>query len=628
MKSIHQLIIASLCLAVLLTAVSSCDRMPESKEDEPGEKIDDNQPKIPDDAVIYDVSQAESGIIINDINLDDNVIDMIVPSDKIPKVGDIICSGITDKAPYGFLYSIVGVKEETGSKAVDVKPGEVNVVTTIIGCSIYDVFMFKGVEVNDWFNAYEYENTSSITDEQGNSVTPVKEPKGWTYVIEGALPLKWDNNKVTVTYKKKIRLEQLKFFLDATNPNVMGGIDVTIRNEDFLHVKAEIEMLEAKGDLYEKFGLSKPAWIVPFTIPTPIPIVITFMLKPTIPYELTLSADADVDVYRESSYYHIGGYYETLTSDIFPIPNRPGFFYSEPIPFEESDTDDGKKISASIDGKISIGLDFELSAGLYGGNVIGLDADGFKKDSDSKSKLQYLSVGVNAGANATAGMSLGIERDIDSDFSHPTKFTDDISLEAKLYGKIWGAGLKWNKEFNILGFDPEIDISVLSGEKEFDFMESSYEATMFVSTYKKLKFKEVSHQDFITISAERRQPLMGDSFKEVAHGFCLEKAGSDITDYFPVSDDYDNMFYSSGWSSFLNPNANKPVTLEIPIPVSELDKNVKYSIYPYSELSSFLNIPLTEKRHMFIIREGITFIVSNDGQISLCDIDNVPGEDL
>ena len=564
-------------------------------------------------AQLFDLTEEEkSGVAVNEIDFENNTISMSVPPDKIPEVGDILVSGITEDAPYGYLVQVQSVKmpDPVQTRA----DSKVNVTTAVAGCAIYDAFELLGIEVKGWYDIYNSESSSTVKDENGKEVPVVNKGKGYQFDIEKSFSTVMSSGvKIDVNFKKSLGLDKASFYLDATTPNILAGFDMAISNYDFLHAKASAG-ISLKGDFYEKYGLTAPAWITPYTfVVAGVPIVVTLMFKPGVPYELSLGGRAEMDIIKRSSVYHIGGYYQTWTNSFSPLPGTPGFIYEEPLPVDTDEEPGGREIRLTLDGKARIALDGEFSAGLYGGNVVGRDKWGFTDD--GKKKLQYLTVGFNLGAEAEASFSLGYKGNIDSESSHPVRFIDDINFSANFYGKIWGTLLKGE----LLG--QEFDI--LSGEKKWEVLKTSYQGNLFCPDYPGLRIKGINNQDYLILTAQRRVPVFGTPLYELNRGFCLEKRGTDEIQYFPSSESLDSRFNTSGWSGFMDPDT-EDAEFHLPFKVSSLDRNAKYEIYPYCELTPWIGAP--ENLHYFVRRKGVTFFVDSYGYISLNGIDDVPGE--
>ena len=100
-------------------------------------------------------------------------------------------------------------------------------------------------------------------------------------------------------------------------------------------------------------------------------------------------------------------------------------------------------------------------------------------------------------------------------------------------------------------------------------------------------------------------------FNEKDYGLCLESF--DGKDYWVFSLVGHPINEKTGEFSF-----------DIPLDISNLRRNVKYSVYPYSRVSNFL----LRGEEKMVCRKGVSFTISDDGQLSTATIDDIPGTQL
>ena len=111
MKSKRYLLII-LILSLLLLVLSNCSK----KTTEP--VIPADEPIIADETVVIPPATAEEIIEITE----DKIVFPEGTDASIYEVGNVICSGITDKAPYGFLRKVVSHSTQGGQVVVNTAP--------------------------------------------------------------------------------------------------------------------------------------------------------------------------------------------------------------------------------------------------------------------------------------------------------------------------------------------------------------------------------------------------------------------------------------------------------------------------------------------------------------------------
>lgn len=111
-------------LLVLVLLVSACGKR---NEPSPNPGGDDPKPYQPPKTIVY--SEKDSGVVVVKLQNDGSVVlDGKTPADKLPKVGEIICSGVTKVAPQGFLYKVTGLKNENGKVVLQTEPADLGQV--------------------------------------------------------------------------------------------------------------------------------------------------------------------------------------------------------------------------------------------------------------------------------------------------------------------------------------------------------------------------------------------------------------------------------------------------------------------------------------------------------------------
>jgi hypothetical protein len=549
-------------------------------------------PKPP--SLINVTNPEESGITVVSYDQSKRELLMEVPEDKIPKVGDIICSGRTAEAPFGFLGEVESVSVSNTRAGEDI--GKKWVRTGFAVCSLYTLFQKLGVEEKRWIALGE--GDASFTDDAGHSIEPVKDKEGID-VVSIHLPIKFDDVKIDYTYE--VSIPRCSLYVDTKTINLVFGYDVLIKQSELVHLKAAVKFpFSKKGELIKDLNWDRPSFVHVRDIQLgPIPVVVTTQYMMTVPYEYSISANMDMDIYKRVTYHHMGGYYHCATNTLTPLDGSTTFF--EVI---EGD-DEGeyqpeyseREFSATIDGKLSIGVDFGWSIGLYGGNI---DDDG-----DISTGLNYLAAGANGGIKVSDKISLGAMTNMDEVSHNALRIIDDQTIKSSVYGKIWGTFLSTD----VLG----AEIQFLTAEKEWDFYKTELYSSFFFPYYSKLKVKSINHQGFINVTGKKHKPIFkgwASVFNENDFGLCLESA--DGKDYY--------VFSMKGHPI----NKDNEFSFDLPVNISNLRRGVKYSVYPYSRVTNFLGLG-GEK---MVCRKGVGFLISEDGQLSTGVIDDVPGEVL
>ena len=546
---------------------------------------------------VFNVSSVEeSGIALVSYDSSKKEVVLEVPENQIPKVGDIICSGRTKEAPYGFLGKVESVSVSNTKSSEDLIKKYVR--TGIKACSIYALFKSLGIEEQRWIEIGKAD--ASFTDEAGHSIEPVKDKEGYD-VFKLHRPLKLDENaKIDYTYE--LSVPRCSLYIDTVSPFLIFGYDVLIKNSETLHLRAYEKLpFSKKGELIKDLKWDRPSFVHVHEVQLgPVPLVITTQYMMTVPYEYTFSAQMDMDAYKRVSYHHMGGYYNTAFDSFTPLEGSADFL--EIIEGE----DEGeyqpeyseREYSATLEGKLSIGVDFGWSIGLYGGN---LDDDG-----DISTGFNYLAAGVNGGVSVSDKMSLGDMIHVDEVSHNTVRVVDKQEITGSVYGKVWATVLSTN----VLG----AEIQFLTGEKKWDLIKIERYSSFFFPYYSELKVNSITRQNFLNVSGKRHKPMskrLASLFEEKDYGLCLES--------------YDGMDY---WVFSL---AGHPIdsktgefSFDIPVDISNLRRNVQYTVYPYSKVANFLQ----RGKEKMACRDGFSFTLSDDGQLSTACIDNVPGAQL
>lgn len=556
------------------------------------------------EAAIVNVSDpALSGITVVSFDPIERTLEITVEEGKEPKVGDILCSERTEVAPHGFMVKVTSVQDISTRFIV-----ERRLLLAYSDLAIYEICKVAGITEPGWYPLIEKD--VSCTDEDGNVIVP--EPKAGPKVVSKVVPMSF-SDVIKFEYKFDFSIQSMEIYLDPSEINVKTGLRAILKTTEVFHADLKGKV-DKKGEFFKNMGRSLTVKhdfdLLPF-------VYVTAMFKPSIPYELSLSGDLDMDIYRRTTYHCIEFYYDILLDRIGFDPSK-GIYYQTPAPEEDAvfyDPDD-RTVSAKMEGAFSVGLDFEFSVGLWGGNDIEEGAYTGQLIQHSK----YLSLGVNLGAKLKDKASLGIQLNLNEDSHNAVRVVDENKLSLYAYGKVWGTAYKGK----IAG--QGVEFGSAEAEIELDMLEWS--KPILFRDWRKLKVDSITPQGRIRITGKEALPIV-PCFKESGYGLCLESG--DGMDYWTF--DLTGISIGGngggggsaggggGGGSWLDEGG---MVYEIPLPVENLRRNVKYSVYPYSLIS---NIPFVEGTKM-VCRKGIIFTVTDDGKLVTSVIEDIPGEVL
>lgn len=553
---------------------------------------------------VVDVSNPTlSGITVDSFNPTERTLEITVEEGKEPKVGDILCSEPTAVAPYGFMVKVAGIQDISTRIYT-----ERRLLLAYTDLAIYEICKVEGITEPGWYTLFEKD--VSCTDEDGNVIVP--EPKTGPKVVSKVVPMSF-SDVIKFEYKFDFSIQSIEIYLDPSEINVKTGLRATLKTTEVLHADLKGKA-EKKGAFFKNASKSLTVKhnfkLFPF-------VYVTTMFKPSIPYELSLSGDLDMDIYRRTTYHCIEFYYDILYDRILKDSSR-GIYYQTPAPEEDAvfyDPDD-RTVSAKLEGALSVGMDFEFSAGLWGGNAI--EEGEYEGHLIQHSK--YLSLGINLGAKLQDKASLGIQVNLNEDSHNAVRAIDENKLSLYAYGKVWGTAYKGKIAGQGVEFgsaEAEIKLDMVEWSKPFLFRD-----------WHKLKVDSVTPQGRIRITGKEALPIV-HCFKESGYGLCLESGDGmdywafDLTDI-PISGNEGGVGGAGSGGGGGGGDSWGEMVYEIPLPIGNLRRNVKYSIYPYSLIS---NIPFVEGTKM-VCRKGISFVVTDDGKLVTSVIDDIPGEVL
>lgn len=567
--------------------------------------IQDGKTSATEPAVVDVSNPTLSGITVNSYDPIERTLDITVEEGKEPKVGDIFCSERTEVAPHGFMVKIVSIQDISTKSYV-----ERRLLLAYTDLGIYEICKVAGITEPGWSPLIEKD--VSCTDEDGNVIVP--EPKAGPKVVSKIVPMSF-SDVIKFEYKFDFSVQSMEIYLDPSEINVRTGLRAILKTTEVFHADLKGKV-EKKGEFFKKMSRSLTVKhdfdLLPF-------VYVTAMFKPSIPYELSLAGDLDMDIYRRTTYHCIEFYYDILF-DRIAYDSSKGIYYQIPAPEEDAvfyDPDD-RTVSATMEGAFSVGLDCELSVGLWGGNAI----EGGEYAGQLIQPSKYLSLGLNLGAKLKDKASLGIQVNLNEDSHNAVRAIDENKLSFYAYGKVWGTAFKGKFAGQGVEFgsaEAEVKVDMFEWSKPFLFRD-----------WKKLKVDSITPQGRIKITGKEALPIVS-CFKESGYGLCLESGDGmdywtfDLTNFSIVGNgDGGGGVGSGGGGGGGESWYGGDMVYEIPLPVENLRRNVKYSVYPYCLISNF---PFVEGTKM-VCRKGIIFTVTDDGKLVTSLIDDIPGEVL
>lgn len=255
-------------LSMVLLAFNGC------KKDEGEEPAPTPQPKKPENVVVFDKEVVEKKI--DTITNDGTLIFSSLSEKEKPKVGDIICSGVAQGAPQGFLYKVKDIQEKNGKTTIitekayleeAIGDGEFEQTIVISARDVQAIYNSKGEEV---------ENLIKISPLNTSRQRPPYDVQAYDTKLESSIKFEIDTELeknlklkgsveagISLDFKIKIGFLKVEELALIVNPQIKGEIKVAWSKK----LKGKEE-----GKNYE-LGVIK---LAPITVPiSGIPVVIT-----------------------------------------------------------------------------------------------------------------------------------------------------------------------------------------------------------------------------------------------------------------------------------------------------------------------------------------------------------------
>lgn len=556
--------------------------------------------------VVFDVTNPETSEI-NVVSLErDGTMAIEAPEEKAPKVGDIICSGPTEEAPYGYMLKVTEITKTSEEARATDSWGKYKVYK----------FLIKTVAaaLNELISNFHYSHhvdfddikIDKVTDNEGNVLEMIEEnPKEWKIPMELNL-----GPNLTIRPEITIKPKDLVLYIDVKDKQFEKfGADFDFDLDMSLQIDAKLD---------SKFEKSVNLFYI---LLDPIPICETppIAITPLFQVYLTFKADGHIQLscvpIRNTYEVSVGAYYDFKTQKVVPTKEIPDAsdeddkFQYYTIKEKEKESNKEKEVNAVeaglyFNGSAMASIGASLSIGVDGCNYVGR-VDFLPKQLDVVADMLSLDVWYDFNRVITA--NLGIDN-IKTDAWDEYNFWDGCKIENYGQAHLQFFLRVWNPfKDKFVGYEPE---------KEFftwHFWEDDLFPTLFVPDYKKLTAK--LNNDKVVLNVARYKPYFWNSlFKEESYGFQYGKYVNRDT---PITD----------WKDVTVTNiigkADDPLSFfDGVIPMSDLEKGSTYYVCPYS----YGIIPTGE--YNYLHREGLYFRVNDNGTLSFNELPDIPGFDL
>ena len=485
-----------LLLPIATLLLCACSKDSDDEPNTPSEELEDR-------TVINLSNPEESGIDVISLD-DDGTITAEVPEDKVPEVGDYLCSGITDYAPYGMMLKVTevqrleysgktrrSVRQKSKDEQTEIKVWKYvfKTVKVAINEIIGNINITYQVPVNDFA-------IDKIVDADGNTITEVEHVSdAWNLT----LPLKF--KQIKATSKVGITPQHLTFYLTTKNhqlkklgANFIGNFDTYVKIDASLSSK-----FKDSQTLY--YAICKPITIE--TSPYTPPLVITPLFIVYVGVEINGKLTASFVPFHNKYDFNVGGIWNSEQNKIVPASGNSLFNVSESPDFVSGRGVTNWEKGFQFDGSSIVSFGASLSFGLYGCNLV-------QRIPELKDKFKWYSdfttadfrIDVNGRLSGTFGMDdIGLTAKDGN-----IHITDPCSLDVYAQGHAEFFLGSLNKEFKT------------NPSKIGEIWKDSKFPTMFVSEFDDVTYE--TNGDNIVFSTAKYKPYFGYGlFKEQGFGF-------------------------------------------------------------------------------------------------------------
>lgn len=599
---------------------------PDNPTPTPTPDPDPKPPVVDEKPVVFDFSDSKkSGVSV--VSYEDGVLLIETKEDKIPKVGDHICSGPTEAAPYGYLRRVVSVTEVNTksdmSRLIKLLTDE-PILETVFDALTFDTTIPIDLSEID---------ISSVTDTEGNALSFVKENKGWKIIDSPIkIDLKMAFEGVDEDGNEYPYYEDEKDFVTITPTVVLTpkklSIPISINNGNFKRLGLETNWdvdLRVKADFWlgKKYDSKMvPLYNIqlkPITIPLgEIPFVITPLFTLYYKFKAEGGASIGFTLIDLTVDVNAGCLYNFEDKKLYPPQEEPYkgkyFCYGKDGVQYRSNEEEGLEMESAPDemrikGELRGDLGISFSVGAYGCNLINRIVDGgWFAQKVGWTVADALAAEFCGFVYAQLKAQFGIG-DIDKSFSSVDKPSSRIkdgcnfgiyaNYSAQFFCQIFQLG--WEPKY-----EPEKPLTIWEPFKNIK--------SLFFSEFS--SFEVTTNHDVLALSSKKHRPLFGYSlFNEADFGFCYKEMneGMDGLRYVSIRDN--NPVTEEDSKSFTQ-------LVKGEIPLARFEEGKSYTVYPYSEVNSYL------QQGLRVLRTGRSFVYRGGNSLSDVNLEDVPGTNL
>ena len=568
---------------------------------------DNSNPSVDEQPSVFNYSDPnDSGVTV--VSYDNGTILMETTEDKIPNVGDYVCSGPTDEAPYGYLRKVLSVtrnetksvtatvfKLVTGDPDLDEVFDKLNIDTSIP----YDLTKLK---------------IESVTDPEGNELEFLPEKEGWTIINK---PLKIDLSLFFDGFDEKGEVyqyhEDIKDNLVIT-PTVTIipkklSFPVKIQDGDFKHLGIDLDFdvdMDLKTDIWigskydskeiPLFNIKMSPWVIMLG-------EVPFVLTPLFTFYYQIKAEGGVTISFKpvdvELGMHFGAIYDFEKNE--SAPHGGDEFFTKTTKKSNSFALDKLDTELKISGELRSDLGISFSVGAYGCNLI----ERMKGFYQTARKVGFnladaLAVEIRGYIYAQVKAQFSI-KGLDQEVSRV-----DDSCSSGLYAN---ATLQFFVKIFNIGWEPKLEPKdPLVIWEPFKNIKS-----LFISEFS--EFKIETNHDMLKLYANKHRPCFGRAlFSEMDYGFCYKE--------YDKENEKEGLHYISIRDKYSEPTEGFVQSVEGEIPLSYFVPGKAYTVYPYSQVSSYILDGLC------VLRKEISFVYRDNGTLSNVNMEDVPGENL
>lgn len=547
----------------------------------------------------------ESDIQVDELQYDGTLI-LQAEENAIPQEGDILVSGITDKAPQGFMYKVKEVIQTSSTRAGSKTKCEVKTENACLNEVLPNCKDYYPVE---WGN----NTVRSVRDAYGRPVGFHTRATKDITLLEISLDKEFVPEAISGGNGSYI----------SVKPNFTIGLYASLyaNNEDHVMKKFGLDIKGSiNGDLTCKMGFKykKTSNFTLYTIDLepvtimigPVPVVLT--PKINIDVDFTVSGEAfysikpvdgelstKVSLYytdeinqETNSHYHFE-MEKTLTSNFF--------FPSDCFGTKFNVNDLAVKIGAENN---NMSLGFKAGMKLAFTPLVNFSFYNLNK-------AAYIGVGPSAYVAINGELSIkpfpiiiddepDVKDQIDVECGGEIK--GDVNLNFSKVNALSWLGGKWSYTINLMKFTPWTLASLFT---LYDKMEVDVK-------------ENVLEKKTIKLSVEKKDPSW-KLFQEIDFGFCYAVEGETMVGEKP------DWHYISLASKYPHYQYGLSQTLDMThdLETSLLKPNKKYTIRPYSKFKNVFG----QDEH-YITRKGIHITTGGNGSGGTGTLENVPGTEL